>query len=74
MSDRNKSFLVRLTEEEHERIMRAAEIHGMSMQDFFRHFTLKQTTETLDCIHPIEFRKVYPWSETCTRCGQRLKG
>jgi uncharacterized protein (DUF1778 family) len=72
--ERDKSFLVRLTEEEHERIRRASEHHGVSMQDWFRNNALKSAAEVLDCQHPIEFRKVYPWSDTCMRCGLRLRG
>ena len=69
-----KSFLVRLTDDEHARIKLAAEAIGVSMSDFFGGHALEAAKEVLDCSHPYQFRQVYPWSETCNKCGLRLRG
>jgi uncharacterized protein (DUF1778 family) len=75
MSDpTQKSFLVRLTDEQHNRIKTAAEANGVSMSDFFRDHALEAAKVILDCSHPLEFRKVYAWSDVCHRCGTRLRG
>ena len=66
--------LIRATPEEKERWKLAAEQHGQTMSDFIRENCNAAATQTLDCQHPMEFRKTYPWSSTCLRCGQRLMG
>lgn len=71
MSD--KQFLVRITEEQHERIRLASDARGMTMADWFRKHALDAAAEVLDCQHPPAYRKTYPWSETCTWCGMRLR-
>jgi hypothetical protein len=74
MSDKTKSVLCRVTEEEHQRWKEAAEKSGLSLNEYQRKIMNAATSELLDCQHPWEFRKRFPWSETCMQCGQRLKG
>lgn len=71
---KSRDFLMRISEEEHARIKEAATLKGMSMAAWLREHALAAAAEILDCGHPAEFRKIYPWSETCMKCGQRLKG
>lgn len=69
-----KQVMIRATPEDHERWKRAAELDGKTMSDFIRDTVNSATSELLDCTHPVQFRKVYPWSETCIKCGTRLRG
>lgn len=66
--------LVRTTPEERERWKEAAERRGLTLSDFVRGVVGAATAETLDCPHPLNQRRYYPWSEFCLACGQRLRG
>lgn len=66
--------LIRTTAHDRERWKQAAEKHGMTMSDFIRTAVDEVTRETLDCTHPLNQRRYYPWSEFCLKCGQRLRG
>lgn len=66
--------IVRTTEEERERWKSAAAASGMSMSEWIRDLASKAAKEKLECQHPFDKRKVYPWSETCLQCGKRLRG
>lgn len=67
-------ILIRAPEETRDRWKQAADLCGVSVTEFVRRVVDERTTELLDCTHPAQYRKRYPWSETCTRCGTRLKG
>ena len=66
--------IVRTTEEERERRKSAAAASGMSMSEWIRDLASKAAKEKLECQHPTNKRQVYPWSETCLRCGKRIRG
>lgn len=66
--------LVRTTEENRERWKAAAAHHGVSLTEFARKVLDDATAETLDCQHPLDQRRWYPWAEFCLKCGQRLRG
>lgn len=65
--------LIRTTPEEKDRWKAAAEKEGITLSQLFRETMNKKATEILDCPHPIEHRKVYPWSEFCLKCNSRLR-
>lgn len=69
-----KQVLIRALPEEHERWKAAAERRGLTLTDFIREHANAGATSTLDCQHPIERRRVYPWSDVCLACGVRLRG
>jgi len=66
--------IVRTTEEERERWKSASAASGMSMSEWIRDLASKAAKAKLECQHPIDKRKVYPWSETCLQCGKRIRG
>ena len=66
--------LIRTTGHDRDRWKEAAERHGMTMSDFIRTAVNGVTAETLDCDHPLNQRRFYPWAEFCLKCGQRLRG
>jgi len=70
----DKQVIVRTTKEEHERWKRAAESAGVSLSQMVRDQMNKAASVTLDCQHPREFRKSYPWAEFCLKCNARLRG
>lgn len=69
-----KQTIVRATEEDHARWKRAAEHLGISMAEFIRGCCNERAADLLDCAHPLNQRRYYPWAEFCLRCGQRLRG
>lgn len=69
----DKQVLIRSTARDHERWKLAAEREGKSLSAFIREIVNNNVAEILDCSHPLEFRQSYPWSETCLKCGTRLR-
>ena len=66
--------LCRTTHEERERWKQAAEARGLSLSEFVRAVVGGATSEVLDCQHPLNQRRWYPWAEFCLACGNRLRG
>jgi predicted HicB family RNase H-like nuclease len=69
----SRQVILRATENDHDRWKQAAASQGISMSEFIRNVCNEAATEILDCKHPMEFRKIYPWSDVCLKCGLRLK-
>lgn len=69
----SKQVLLRATETDHERWKAAAAKLDVSLSEFIRNNCNKAATELLDCTHPVGFLKTYPWSQTCLKCGKRLR-
>lgn len=69
----SKQVLIRANEVDHERWKRAAEARGVSLSEFIRDCLNDRASELLDCQHPLNQRRYYPWSEMCLACGQRLR-
>lgn len=67
----NKQVLVRATEEDHSRWKQAAEKRGVSMAEFIRDAVNSATKEIIDCPHPTNMKRFYPWATTCLQCGQK---
>ena len=66
--------LIRTTPEERERWKQAAEFKGLTVSDFIRQAVGDAASNILDCQHPLNQRRWYPWAEFCLACGQRLRG
>jgi len=68
----NKQIIVRTTDNDHERWKLASHKEGKSMSQFIRDTINDKVIDILDCSHPIEMRRYYPWAEHCLRCNSRL--
>ena len=68
----NKQIIVRTTDSDHERWKLASHKEGKSMSQFIRDTINEKVIDVLDCSHPIEMRRYYPWAEHCLRCNARL--
>lgn len=68
-----KQVIVRTTDAEHARWKAAADALGVSVAEFMRDACSTAASRELDCSHPPQFRKEYPWSARCTKCGKRLR-
>lgn len=68
-STATKQVLIRVSEEDHERWKTAADKDGSTLSDFLRKAANSAASDVLDCKHPPQFRKVYPWVDKCVQCG-----
>jgi predicted HicB family RNase H-like nuclease len=69
----SRQVILRATERDHDRWKQAAAAQNISMSEFIRNVCNTSADQLLDCSHPVEFRKTYPWSDQCFKCGMRLK-
>lgn len=69
----DKTVLVRLTEADRERWKQASEKVGKTLSQMIRDSVNGFVSETLDCPHPTNMRRYYPWSEFCLKCETRLR-
>lgn len=67
------SVLIRTTEQTREMWRKAAEATGLSMSAWIRDVLNARAIELLECQHPMNMMKIYPWAKICTRCNMRLK-
>lgn len=72
-SPASRQVLLRATPYDHDRWKQAAEHLGISMAEFIRNTCNDKAADILDCPHPLNQRRWYPWSEMCLRCGMRLR-
>jgi len=68
----DKQVLIRATEYDRQRWREAADKGGETLSGWIRSALTAESTRILDCAHPSELIRVYPWSKTCTLCGKRL--
>jgi activator of 2-hydroxyglutaryl-CoA dehydratase len=64
-----KQVLIRVSEEDHERWKEASDRDGSTLSDFLRKAANAAASDVLDCKHPRQFRKSFPWVEKCVQCG-----
>lgn len=67
-----RQVLFRATASDHDRWKQAAAHLGVSMSEFIRQVCNEKAAELLDCSHPLNMRRWYPWAQFCNKCGQRL--
>ena len=68
----DKNILVRLTNKDRERWKEASERIGVTMSQMIRDAVNVKVIEVLDCSHPTNMRRYYPWSEFCLKCSTRI--
>lgn len=68
----SKQVLMRATERDHQRWKDAADKCGVSMAEFMRNACNEKAESLLDCSHPMNQIRYYPWAVTCLACGMRL--
>jgi predicted DNA-binding protein len=70
----DKQVLIRASEHDRERWKQSAEKAGTTLSAWIRDSLNGSAAEALDCPHPLNFRRFYPWAEICLSCHTRLKG
>lgn len=72
-SPADKNVLIRIPSSDRERWKEAADKLGTTMSQMIRDAVNKQVSDVLDCPHPINTRRYYPWAEFCLSCNTRLR-
>lgn len=67
----SKQVLLRASESDHLRWKEAAEKKGISLAEFIRDIVNHEVSQILDCPHPSNLMRFYPWASTCLACGQK---
>jgi len=66
--------IVRENSHDRERWKIAANKEGKSLAQFIRDVMNAKVIDILDCSHPTNMRRYYPWAEFCLRCNTRIRG
>jgi hypothetical protein len=68
----DKQILIRTTDYERDRWKDASSKEQLTVSAWIRNTLNAEAKNILECSHPVEFVKYYPWARTCMKCGQRL--
>jgi hypothetical protein len=68
----DKQVLIRATGQDRDRWKRAAEESGNTLSAWIRGTLNSQAKTLLECEHPAEMTRFYPWATMCMKCGKRL--
>lgn len=68
----DKQILIRTTDYERDRWKDASSKEQLTVSAWIRKTLNTEAKNILECLHPVEFVKYYPWARTCMKCGQRL--
>ena len=68
----DKQVLIRVSEKDRQRWKSASEISGKTLSSWIRDILNQEASNLLDCPHPLNEIKYYPWAQICTRCGLRI--
>lgn len=70
----DKQVLIRATQYDKDRWKASADAKGLTVSEWIRSVLNDAARNTLDCSHPINRRRYYPWAEFCLECNMRLRG
>ena len=70
---RDKQVLIRVSESQREQWQAAAEADGLSVSEWLRQMADDRWSVIYTCVHPLDQRRSYPWSEFCLKCGVRIR-
>jgi hypothetical protein len=68
----DKQVLIRTNDYERNRWKEAASIEQISLSAWIRTVLNSEAKRLLECDHPMNMVRFYPWSKICTKCGKRL--
>ena len=70
----DKQVLIRATQYDKDRWKASAETKGLTVSEWIRSVLNEAAKNALDCNHPVNQRRYYPWAEFCLQCNTRLRG
>lgn len=70
----SKQVLIRTTDEDRDRWKQASALEGVTLSSWIRTTLNNAARSLLECDHPMNMTRFYPWATICTKCGKRLRG
>jgi len=67
-----KQVLIRTTESDRENWKKVSEMSGITLSAWIRDTLNAKARTFLECEHPSEMIRSYPWATVCTKCNRRL--
>lgn len=68
----DKQVLIRTTDYERDRWKQASTNEQVTLSAWIRNTLNEEARRILECEHPMNMVRFYPWAKICTKCGQRL--
>lgn len=68
----DKQVLIRTNDYERNRWKEAALIEDLTLSAWIRTVLNAESKRLLECDHPMNMVRFYPWAKICTKCGNRL--
>ena len=68
----DKQVLIRTTDKQRDYWKRASDMSGETLSSWIRNALDAAAVALLECSHPVNMTKFYPWATICTKCGKRL--
>lgn len=68
----DKQVLIRTTDYERDRWKQASNAEQITLSAWIRNTLNSEAKRLLECEHPMNMTRFYPWATICTKCGKRL--
>lgn len=68
----DKQVLIRTNDYERNRWKEAASLEQITLSAWIRNILNAEAKRLLECDHPMNMMRFYPWAKICTKCGNRL--
>lgn len=68
----DKQVLIRTTDFERDRWKQASAAEQVTLSAWIRNTLNNEAKRLLECDHPMNMTRFYPWATICTKCGKRL--
>jgi len=68
----DRQVLIRTNDTERDRWKQAATHEQLTLSAWIRNVLNAEAKRILECDHPMNMMRFYPWAKICTKCGQRL--
>lgn len=68
----DKQVLIRTNDYERNRWKEAASLEQVTLSAWIRNVLNAEAKRLLECDHPMNMMRFYPWAKICTKCGNRL--
>jgi hypothetical protein len=68
----DKQVLIRTTDSERDRWKQASGLEQETLSAWIRNTLNAEAKRLLECDHPMNMVRFYPWAKICQKCGKRL--
>ena len=68
----DKQVLIRTTDAERDKWKQASTHEQITLSAWIRNTLNNEARRILECDHPMNMMRFYPWAKICIKCGKRL--